>query len=70
MVVTNRALMHPPPDANRSRRVLRRADATMLLVDRQIDRLETLLQEVRSTEQFVEDRRSRDLGHRLDRRHS
>lgn len=67
MVVSNRALMHPPSEDFRSRTLLTRADATVQLADLQLARLETVLAEVRNTEQFVEERRQ-SRGHAPDRR--
>ena len=51
----------------RSRSLLASADATAYLVDKQFERLEQLLTEVRNTESFVE-RRRRDRGRTPERR--
>ena len=71
MVVANRALMRKRPvsDDHRRRELLSTADATVLLVDQQLERLEALLTEVRNVEHFVE-RRGTDHGRRPDRRAS
>lgn len=64
-------MSHPPRrehEEHHSRTVLAKADATVVLADRQLDRLEVLLQEVRRTERFVEDRRRRNVGRQPDRR--
>lgn len=59
--------MQPANSEHRRRETLAVADAMVVLVDAQLNRLETLLEEVRNTERFVE-RRYADRGRTPERR--
>jgi hypothetical protein len=52
---------HVPDEGFTSRTILSNADAQLELVDRQLERLERVLVEVRNTESFVERRRRQRL---------